>query len=63
MRAVGYHPRVAHHLVLDTLAVAGLDPVKIQRRAGHTTIETTMGYIREAESSLRPHSTGGLALD
>jgi hypothetical protein len=32
------------------LAVAGLDATKIQRRAGHTTIETTMGYIREAES-------------
>ncbi len=32
------------------LAVAGIDAVKIQRRAGHSTIETTMGYIREAES-------------
>jgi hypothetical protein len=32
------------------LAVAGLDATKIQRRAGHTTIETTMGCIREAES-------------
>jgi integrase len=32
------------------LAVAGLDATKIQRRAGHTTIETTMAYIREAES-------------
>lgn len=32
------------------LAVAGLDATKIQRRAGHTTIETTMGYLREAES-------------
>jgi integrase len=32
------------------LAVANLDATKIQRRAGHTTIETTMGYIREAES-------------
>jgi hypothetical protein len=32
------------------LAVAGLDASKIQRRAGHTTIETTMGYIHEAES-------------
>jgi hypothetical protein len=29
---------------------AALDAVKIQRRAGHTTIQTTMGYIREAET-------------
>jgi hypothetical protein len=32
------------------LAIEGLDPAKIQRRAGHSTVETTMGYIREAES-------------
>ncbi len=32
------------------LAITGLDATKIQRRAGHTTAETTLGYIREAES-------------
>ena len=32
------------------LAVKGVDVAKIQRRAGHTTMETTMGYVREAES-------------
>jgi len=31
------------------LAVEGVPVAAIQRRAGHTTIETTMGYVREAE--------------
>ncbi|MEI8256504.1 MAG: tyrosine-type recombinase/integrase [Deltaproteobacteria bacterium] len=30
-------------------AIRGDDPLKIQRRAGHTSLETTQEYIREAE--------------
>lgn len=32
------------------MAVRGDEPLKIQRRAGHTTLSTTQRYIREAES-------------
>ena len=32
------------------MAVRGDDPQVIQRRAGHTTFQTTEGYIREAEN-------------
>jgi hypothetical protein len=32
------------------LAVRGDDPLKIKQRAGHTTCQTTEGYIREAEA-------------
>jgi integrase len=31
------------------LALAGVDVVKMQRRAGHDTIQTTMGYVKAAE--------------
>jgi hypothetical protein len=31
------------------LALAGVDVVKIQRRAGDDMIETTMGYVKAAE--------------
>jgi len=31
------------------LAIAGVDVVKMQRRAGHDSIETTMGYVKQAE--------------
>lgn len=31
-------------------AVRGDDPLKIQRAAGHSNLETTQGYIREAEA-------------
>ncbi len=31
-------------------AVRGDDPIKLQRRAGHTTLDTTQRYIREAEN-------------
>jgi integrase len=31
-------------------AVRGDDPLKIKQRAGHTTFQTTEGYIREAEA-------------
>jgi hypothetical protein len=31
-------------------AVRGADPIKIQRRAGHTDLATTQRYIREAEN-------------
>jgi hypothetical protein len=31
------------------LALAGVDVVKIQRRAGHDEISTTMGYVKVAE--------------
>lgn len=31
------------------LAIAGVDVVKIQRRAGHDSLETTMGYVKAAE--------------
>lgn len=33
---------------LTWLAVRGDDPLKIKQRAGHTTFQTTEGYIREA---------------
>ncbi len=32
------------------MAVRGDDPLKIKQRAGHTTFQTTEGYIREAEA-------------
>jgi integrase len=32
------------------MAIRGDDPLKIMRRAGHTDLETTMLYIREAET-------------
>lgn len=32
------------------LALAGVDPLKIQRRAGHASFSTTQLYIREAEN-------------
>jgi hypothetical protein len=32
------------------MAVRGDDPLKIKQRAGHTTFQTTQGYIREAEA-------------
>ena len=31
------------------LALAGVDVVKVQRRAGHDAIQTTMGYVKAAE--------------
>lgn len=31
------------------LALAGVDVVKIQRRAGHDNIQTTLGYVKQAE--------------
>lgn len=31
-------------------AVRGDEPIKLQRRAGHTTLDTTQRYIREAEN-------------
>ena len=31
------------------LALSGLDVAKIQRRAGHETISTTLGYVKQAE--------------
>lgn len=37
------------------LAIDGVDVIKMQRRAGHDTIETTMGYVKAAED------IGGLA--
>ena len=33
------------------LALAGLDVAKMQRRAGHERIETTMGYVKQAEDT------------
>jgi hypothetical protein len=35
---------------LTWMAVRGDDPLKIKRRAGHSTFTTTVGYIREAEA-------------
>ncbi len=35
------------------LALASIDVVKMQRRAGHDTIETTMGYVKDAEDHTR----------
>ena len=32
------------------MAVRGDEPLKIMQRAGHTSFETTQGYIREAEN-------------
>lgn len=34
---------------LTWLAMNGLDVARIQRRAGHETISTTMGYVKQAE--------------
>ena len=34
---------------LTWLALRGDDPLRIQRRAGHSTFATTQGYLREAE--------------
>ena len=34
---------------ITCLALASVDVVKMQRRAGHDTIQTTMGYVRAAE--------------
>lgn len=31
------------------LALSGVDVLKIQRRAGHESIETTLGYVKQAE--------------
>lgn len=36
------------------MAIRGDDPVKMMRRAGHTNLKTTNGYIREAENLEHP---------
>jgi Phage integrase family len=36
---------------LTWMAVRGDDALKIKQRAGHTTFQTTEGYIREAEAT------------
>jgi integrase len=39
-------------------AIAGVDPLKLQRRAGHEDSKTTLGYIKEAED--RSQLTGAV---
>jgi integrase len=39
---------------LTWMAIRGDDAIKIMRRAGHENMETTMGYVREAENLVHP---------
>lgn len=36
------------------MAIPGDEPIKIMRRAGHSSLSTTMGYVREAENLEHP---------